>query len=103
MPEAFEITVHETHVDENVTGKTIGKDLDAAMKAASAMRAYDQVLADEEPTGFDEEQQAVARAGVKAAKELVRALGGDEDHFRVSIHAGADHVNVHVQKTQVAS
>lgn len=98
MP-SFEITVHETHVDENVTGKTIARDLDAAMKAASAMRAHDQIIADEDPTGFSAEQADAAKAGVKAAVALVRALGGDDDHFRASIHAGDDHINVHVQKT----
>jgi hypothetical protein len=102
VPEAFEINVDEKHVDENVTGKTLRGDLAAAHKAASAIYAHDQVIAGDDPTGFTPEQDAAAKAGVKAALELASALGGEKDHYRVSIHAGGDHINVHVQKTVTA-
>jgi hypothetical protein len=93
----FEITVHEQSLEENVTGETVADDLAGALKAAEAMHAYDRVLADQEPEGFDEQTKARAQAGVDAALGIVAALGKKKDHYRVSIHGGDDHLNVHVQ------
>lgn len=95
----FEITVAEKHVDENVTGSSVGADLEAAMKAAHALHVYDQVMSDEEPSGWSAEEKALAAAGCEAAKVLVAALGKKSDHYRVTVHVGDDHVNVHVQNT----
>jgi hypothetical protein len=94
----FEITVHEQSLEENVTGETVADDLAGALKAAEAMHAYERVLADQEPEGFDKDTKALAHAGVDAAVVLVGALGKKKDHYRVSIHGGDDHINVHVHR-----
>lgn len=92
----FEITVQETHIDENVTGKTVDRDLTAAYTAAEARAAYDAVLAGEKPQAWAAKKQA--GAAVEAALKLVKALGGADDHFKVSIHGDEDYLTVHVQK-----
>lgn len=94
----FEITVVEQSFDENVTGKSVKADLAAAAKAAHARAAYEQVLRDEEPTGLSDAERAAADAGIRAALELVKALGGDNEHFRVTIAGGDRHINVNVQE-----
>lgn len=101
MADTFEITVHEQSPEENVTGHTVAADLDAAVRAAEAMHAYDLVNAGDEASGWPAATKERAEAGVAAALGIVAALGKKADHYRVTIHGGADHVNVSVQRLEV--
>lgn len=98
----FEITVQEKHVDEDVLGATLDADLAAATKAANARHAYEQVINDEDVTGWSDQEKTVAAAAAKAAVDLAGVLGGDDDHFRVTIHGDEHYLNVQVHRTATA-
>lgn len=98
MADTFEITVHERSIAEKVTGKTVAAELEAQLRAAEARHAYERVLEGDDASGWSAATKACARAGIDAAVALTEALGKKDDRYRVTIHGGDDHLNLHVQR-----